>query len=191
MRKCYYDALREYERFNNAKVEHIIIYRDGVGDAMRDQIKKAEIYTLNQLLKKEFKMAPPKITLVVVNKRINQRFFESFNQNQATVKNPPCGTIVDSNLVCSQEGETIYDFFMVSQTATQGCILPTHFFVSYDTAKMEKAALQELTYNLCYFYFNWSGGIKVPAPCQYAHKVCKYSLDINCLPLLNNNLYFL
>jgi len=71
MRKCYYDALKEYERFNNAKVEHIIIYRDGVGDAMRDQVKRAEIYTLNQLIKKEFKMSPPKITLVVVNKRIN------------------------------------------------------------------------------------------------------------------------
>lgn len=63
-------------------------------------------------------MAPPKITLVVVNKRINQRFFESFSQSQSNVKNPPCGTIVDSNLVCSSEGETIYDFFMVSQTAT-------------------------------------------------------------------------
>ena len=28
-----------------------------------------------------------------------------------------------------------------------------------------------MTFNLCHYYFNWAGPIKVPAPCMYAHKI--------------------
>ena len=85
-----------------------------------------------------------------------------------------------------------YDFFLISQSATQGCILPTHFFVTYDDSGMSKDCLQDLTYSLCYYYFNWAGSIKVPAPCQYAHKVAKYTLDIGARPSdKQENLFFL
>ena len=36
MRHCYLNAIEEYYRVNKGRVQHIIIYRDGVGDAMRD-----------------------------------------------------------------------------------------------------------------------------------------------------------
>ena len=127
---------------------------------------------INDVIKEKFPGAleKPKITLVVVNKRINQRFFEQSVANakietpNLPVKNPPCGTIIDCNLVCNERGN-LYDFFLISQTATQGCILPTHFFVCYDTSDLNRTVLQDLTYQLCYFYFNWGGSIKVPAPC--------------------------
>ena len=186
MRQCYMNACEEYYRANEGRVEHIMIFRDGVGDAMRDQVINEEVLILNDVIKEKFPGAlpKPKITLIVVNKRINQRFFEQNVQNApqnnrstVPVKNPPCGTIVDMNLVCNESG-SLYDFFLISQTATQGCILPTHFFVCYDTSDIDRVVLQDLTYQLCYFYYNWGGSIKVPAPCQYAHKVCKYALDI-------------
>ena len=91
----------------------------------------------------------------------------------------------------SAEKDNTYDFFLISQQTTQGCILPTHFFVAYDDSQLPKDVLQELTYNLCYYYYNWSGSIKVPAPCQYAHKVAKYTLDIQDKPKGSENLYFL
>lgn len=28
-----------------------------------------------------------------------------------------------------------------------------------------------LTYKMCHLYYNWPGTIRVPAPCQYAHKI--------------------
>lgn len=27
---------------------------------------------------------------------------------------------------------------------------------------------------MCHLYFNWSGPIKSPAPCMYAHKIAEY-----------------
>ena len=43
---------------------------------------------------------------------------------------------------------------------------------------MKKIELEQLTYALCHFYFNWAGPIKVPAPCQYAHKIAEFYMTI-------------
>ena len=49
--KCFDGAISEYSSFNNAHVEHIIIYRDGVGDSMRNQVIGEELKTLKDVLK--------------------------------------------------------------------------------------------------------------------------------------------
>lgn len=38
---------------------------------------------------------------------------------------------------------------------------------------MKKQQLEKLTFDLCHYYFNWAGPIKVPAPCMYAHKIAE------------------
>ena len=193
---CYKEALSEYAAYNQANIEHIIIFRDGVGDAMREQVKHEELRMLKDLLKARFPIQQPKVTLVIVNKRINQRFFQKSGNE---IRNPPAGTIIDNQMIYSSGTPatdllgkfTPYDFFLISQSVTQGCILPTHFFVTYDDAEMPRAKLQDFTYSLCYYYFNWSGSIKVPAPCQYAHKIAKYTLEIQAKPTKTENLFFL
>lgn len=54
--------------------------------------------------------------------------------------------------------------------------------------------IQELVYVLCFSYMNWSGAIRVPAPCQYAHKLSVFvSQHLNEDPKedLRNSLYYL
>jgi hypothetical protein len=59
-------------------------------------------------------------------------------------------------------------------------VTPTHFFVSLNESKdISKLDIENLTYGLCYMYTNWSGSIKVPAPCQCAHKIAEYHTIIN------------
>lgn len=67
---------------------------------------------------------------------------------------------------------------MTPASATQGCVLPTHFHVSLNESPLTKTDIQQLTYSLCHFYFNWAGPIKVPAPCQYAHKIAEFYMTI-------------
>jgi hypothetical protein len=94
--------------------------------------------------------------------------------------NPPSGCIIDRDLVENQSAENKgrFDFFLTPSSATQGCILPTHFFVPKNSSDLSKIDLEHLTYALCYYYFNWAGPIKVPAPCQYAHKIAEYFMNI-------------
>lgn len=173
--KCLINALREFNQNEGGNPSKIIIYRDGVGEQMRDQIVEKEISQFKEALEPMYNKAaePPKITLVVVNKRIHQRMFVE-GRHGGGMENPPPGSIVDSSLV-ENETDECFDFFLVPQQTTQGCVTPTHYFVSLNESKdISKSALENLTYSLCYTYSNWSGSIKVPAPCQYAHKIAEY-----------------
>ncbi len=76
----------------------------------------------------------------------------------------------------------------------QGTVSPTHFVVleppspgggAADTGSPPQSSssssgcepplspsdVQRLAYKLSHLYFNWPGTVRVPAPCQYAHKL--------------------
>lgn len=95
---------------------------------------------------------------LLVNKRVNQRFFNA--ENPGRVVNPQPGTIIDNSVVASDT----YDFFLISATSRQGVVSPTHYIVLYDQIGDNPEKIQLLTYKLCYTYYNVSGSIKVPAP---------------------------
>ncbi|XP_030415680.1 piwi-like protein 4 isoform X3 [Gopherus evgoodei] len=66
---------------------------------------------------------------------------------------------------------TRYDFYLISQLARQGTVNPTYYNVVYDNSGLKPDHMQRLTYKMCHLYYNWPGLIRVPAPCQYAHKL--------------------
>ena len=81
--------------------------------------------------------------------------------------NPPSGTVVDDVVTLPER----YDFFLVSQSVRQGTVNPTSYNVIEDSSGLKPEHIQKLTYKLCHLYYNWPGTVRVPAPCQYAHKV--------------------
>lgn len=98
-----------------------------------------------------------------------------FIDNKNKLENPQPGTILDSGLVENEEGSTKFDFFLVPQMTTQGCVMPVHYFVTTNESEdLTKEVIENLTYSLCYIYPNWAGSIKVPAACQLAHKIADY-----------------
>lgn len=171
---------------------NFIIFRDGVGDAQRDAVIKIEISQFKEAIKElysdqDLQSQKPEITLIVLNKRINQRFF--LRDAAGNLKNPPSGCIIDRGLVehggssteSDSDGEMAfkpYDFFLTPSTANEGCVSATHCFVPLNESQLKKIDIQQLTYALCHCYFNWSGPIRVPAPCQYAHKIAEYNMTI-------------
>lgn len=71
-----------------------------------------------------------------------------------------------------------YDFFLIPQFATQGCVLPTHFYVAFNDSPLKKDVVEKFTFALCHYYYNWAGPIKVPAPCMYAHKIAELFMNL-------------
>lgn len=87
-----------------------------------------------------------------------------------------------------------YDFFIVSQCVHQGSVAPTSYNVIEDSMGLPPDRMQILTYKLCHMYYNWSGTVRVPAPCQYAHKLAflvAQSLHRPAHRSLENVLYYL
>ena len=97
--------------------------------------------------------------------------------------NPPSGTVVDSDVTLPERFALFdklclmmdflfrYDFFLVSQSVNQGTVNPTSYNVVKDTSGLLPKHIQALTYKLTHLYYNWPGTVRVPAPCQYAHKL--------------------
>lgn len=52
-------------------------------------------------------------------------------------------------------------------------VKPTRYIVTHDSLGVPKDQLELLTYKLCHSYYNYAGGISVPAPLQYARKLAR------------------
>ncbi len=92
--------------------------------------------------------------------------------------NPPSGSLIDTGLVAKEDSDSVFDFYLVPQTTTQGCITPTHFYVALNDSPLTKDVITKFTYDICHFYFNWAGAIKVPAPCMYAHTLAELKMHL-------------
>lgn len=189
-------AFASYRDFNGKMPKHIFIYRDGVGDSMRKQVIDQELEQLHNIISVEYglvevegcqvqKLEPPEITLIIVNKRVRQRFFQQTmsGSGQNFIENPPQGTYVDQGFV--EQSEVIdgkFDFFLVPHSVTQGSVKPTHFYVAKNTSKISKMAILNFTYALCYNYYNWNDAIKIPAPCMLADKIAGFRSEVGTIP---------
>ena len=74
----------------------------------------------------------PEIVVVIVNKKINSRFYSV--EQQKMVNNPLSGSVITDPL---STGST-YSFHLAAQQVTQGTCTPTLYKVVHDTSNMPK-----------------------------------------------------
>lgn len=94
---------------------------------MRKQVIQYELEQLRKILTDEYDpksegIKLPEVTLIIVNKRVRQRFFEKtpgHGYQQGQIFNPPQGTYVDTGFV--EQSEVVdgkFDFFLVPHSVT-------------------------------------------------------------------------
>ena len=168
LKHCFTESIKKYYEVNNALPERIIIFRDGVGDGRLKHVSDYEMPQLESCFPMfesvQGSAYKPKFTFVVVSKRINIRYFSGNGRNMS---NPNPGTVVDSCIT----RQYWPDFFLVSQHVRHGTVTPTHYIVVHGHDELKPDHIQRLSYKLTHMYYNWPGTIRVPAPCQYAHKL--------------------
>lgn len=153
-------AAKHYRQVNGELPKKIIVFRDGVGEGSIRYVKEQEVINIRKQLAELYLQEPIQMAFVLVTKRINTRVFDNG-------KNPVPGTVVDDVVT----NPSRYDFYLVSQSVRQGTVSPTYYNVIDDSIHLKPDIMQRLTYRLTHMYFNWSGTVCVPAPCQYAHKL--------------------
>lgn len=145
IKECIKNALDLFAKnHNNNMPSDILIYRDGVSAAERGQVISKEVSQFQEACNEMYNQASvrPKITVIIVNKRIIQSFFVV--DGQGRLNNPPSGCIIDRDLVESTGGPQAkeFDFFLVPVKGTQGCMRPTHFFVPLNQSSLSKLEIE-------------------------------------------------
>ena len=158
-------ALKEYYSKNGKIPDQVFFFRDGVGEGQLQVVRDQEVNVVLRAATGIREENPPKIIYTIVTKRVPQRFL--LRKGPELYGNPDPGTIVDKTVTQSE----FLDYFLISQSTNQGTISPTHYNVIFTQSRFSLAIQQSLTYKLTHTYFNWQGTVKVPAPCQYAHKL--------------------
>jgi len=54
-------------------------------------------------------------------------------------------------------------------------VAPTHYIVVEDSSDMSPDMVQRIAYKMTHLYYNWSGTVRVPAPCQVCSSECNIS----------------
>jgi len=190
LKTAFVDCMIKYWDVNHRWPQHILVFRDGVGDGQLEVTEKHEAEqfirtfrhvngdngdTLNDKLPEDYN---PGFTFCVVQKRINTRIY--LQTGPRSYENPPCGTVLDHTVTRFK----YKDFFLVPQCVNQGTVSPTHFIVLRELGTepnaqvdgkpvptLQASDVQKLAYKLTHMYFNWPGTVRVPAPVQYAHKL--------------------
>jgi aubergine-like protein len=149
--------------------DRIIMFRDGVGDGQLNYVYNTELAQIKMSLKSVYESkgrSLPKFSLIIVTKKINARI-ALVDTQRGNICNPQAGTIVDDVITLPER----WDFYLVAQHANQGTVSPTCYNVLFDQQGLDADKIQRFAYKLCHMYYNWSGTVAVPAPCQYAHKL--------------------
>jgi len=177
-------ALEDYATENKRMPTSVIVYRDGVGDSQLTTFVRSEIALYKEAFE-SLNLSNMKLVVIVVQKRVNLRLFTAcpvFAQQaqrcpiefkcsgRDKYHSPMCGTVVDNDIT----SQMLSDFYLVPSIAPPGATArPTRFIVMKDDIGFTRNAdaLQAMTNQMCYQYFNWPGPIRVPACVMYAHKI--------------------
>jgi len=157
-------ACEAFKRANGAYPARIIFYRDGVGEGQIEGICRPEVNQIQQALAGAGLTDSCKLMYVNCSKRVNTRLFAG---DPGRFQNPLPGTVIDSDIT---EKDT-YEFYLVSVATRQGMSTPTRYTIIYDDVKEPPQKIEQLTYKLCWTYYNVSGAIKEPSVIRYAHRL--------------------
>ena len=148
--------------------EYIIIYRQGGNHLQNVKTSQLEIPiflgNINQKKEKfeSFRKYNTKLIYICCNLKGDLKFFE---ESKNGYSNPPSGLCIDERIVESGK----YEFYLQPQYVNQGTATPCHYEVLYQDMdeknpenNMSIEELENLSFQLSFYYWTWSGAVRVP-----------------------------
>jgi aubergine-like protein len=157
----------------------VIIYRKGKSEEECITFIGQEIASLEDEIKNiqtTEKVGNLPLVFLTYNTRSSLRAFQF---DSYAVQNPREAILIeDDHIIPKAEQVGIsYEFFLKPQNCTVGSSNFTHYRVHRLPAEIKNTTLAEFTLCQCFGYFGFTGGIRIPAICQYAKRAAeKYAL---------------
>ena len=158
--------------------DYIIIYRQGGNDVQNKRLTISELSSFLDVLKEyrlknknenEFhNFKQTKLYYICCSLKSDLKFFETKIDNKNNTidyKNPTSGLVVDEKVTQSNK----YEFYLQPQYVNQGTATPCHYQVMYydkspnEENDLKVEILEKLTFYLSFYYWTWSGAIRVPS----------------------------
>lgn len=158
------EAVSRYKELNGKVPDKVFIYRDGVSEGQIGHVFDIELAQIKQALKTVDERI--KLTIILVNKRCGARFYMRASGGFC---NLPPGSVIDHTVTRKER----YDFYLVSQSTRNGTVAPTYYNIIHDESGFSPDIHQKMAFKFCLLYYNWTGTVRVPAPCQYAKKLAQ------------------
>lgn len=155
--------LQYYNNSNRQKPQHIIMYRDGVGEGQFLDVTQYEYGKIREACGALGEDYNPQITYIIITKQHNTRLFPASHLHDGRGNVRP-GTVVDRVIT----HPSAYDFYLNSHTSIQGTSKPTLYTVLVDENGVGADAVQLFTYWLCYLYGRCTRSVGICPPCYYA-----------------------
>ena len=172
--KMFEEAINEINKRSPHSPDYIIIYRQGGNEIRNKILYVSEGDNFTEILKlyrekykenKNFNFQNTKLYYICCNLKSDLKFFETDNRNVAKAYfNPKSGLIIDDNVTQKNK----YEFYLQPQFVNQGTATPCHYQIMYydkdpneeNNLKIEN--LEKLSFYLCYYFWTWSGSIRMP-----------------------------
>ncbi|KAE8365838.1 ribonuclease H-like domain-containing protein [Aspergillus caelatus] len=167
----------------NAYPDNIIVYRDGVSEGQYELVVQKELPLLKNACKETYpatatKQGLPHISIAIVGKRHNTRFYPTKEGDADRSSNPSNGTIVDRGITEARN----WDFYLQAHAALKGTARPAHYFTVWDeifcrqrpSPPYQNSAdiLEALTHHMCYLFGRATKAVSICPPAYYADLVC-------------------
>ncbi len=147
-----------------------IVWRDGIGDSAFSSAAVGEIDAIRKGLHSiDGKPMDVPLAYIVAQKRIATKFLSRGLSGEPDGKyGAPSGTLVQGI-----ETLDLDTFYINGRAPPYSTPKPARFVVVRRDDQLKSVPLEELTWQLCHDYPNWTGPIKVPSVTQMAHKLAE------------------
>ena len=144
------------------KPSSVIIYRQGGNEKQTEKLVKNELQKIEDIFNGGYEEGyKPKLTIFSVNKKTDLKFFERQNGGY---RNIPSGTVIDRQVISPD----VFEFYLQCPEVDRGTGSPVHFLCLYNSNEdLTVNDFEEITYMQSFYYWNWSGPIRIPAALKY------------------------
>ncbi|KAE8354848.1 ribonuclease H-like domain-containing protein [Aspergillus coremiiformis] len=166
--------------------ENILVYRDGISEGQYTKCMTEELPLIRKACREVYPKDMqaknlPRITIIIVSKRHQTRFYPTEGQTADKNGNTPPGTIVDRGITDPH----CFSFFLQPHSAIHGTARNAFYFVILDEIFSQRyrgklpprykniaEVVQDLTLSLSYLVGRATKSVRVCCPARYADLVC-------------------
>ncbi|KAF9764467.1 Protein argonaute 1 [Nosema granulosis] len=159
------EMLKAFYAISKVKPTQIVVFRDGVGDSMFQDIFHKEIIAIKEACASLESGYSPKILFMIAQKRHSVRF----NNPRATNRDGDNGNVVPGTVVEDIGHPTLFDFYLVSHHALQGTARPVRYLVLLNEPSYSSEVITKFVYGICHNYARATKAVSVVPPIYYAH----------------------